>query len=174
MPDIDLDMMGPDDLPPVKPPEKQKPGRKGVQGSDALDPEGIAYIARRRTWYANDTVDELQKNLVSAAEIAVRANVTRDTVYSWFKRYGDFPTPFVRLACGPIWDWRFVARWVARHRDWERKAREVANFDDIGSGLGGFPKQRWREHEVPLPERQKERESRRAARERNRGRDAER
>lgn len=54
--------------------------------------------------------------LVGVAEIAGRAGKAEATVHSWRRRHGDFPEPIVRLASGPVWDWRTVAPWIARRQ----------------------------------------------------------
>lgn len=55
-------------------------------------------------------------DLVGTPELAARAGVAEATVHSWRRRHADFPKPIVRLASGPVWDWREVAAWVARPR----------------------------------------------------------
>lgn len=50
--------------------------------------------------------------LVSVAEIAVRANRPINTIQSWRRRHDDFPEPMVSLAAGPVWRWPVVEAWI--------------------------------------------------------------
>lgn len=86
---------------------------------DAIDKRGRGYATRvdalaalveRLTMYPDPA------DLVGAAEVALRAGVSEATVHSWRRRHDDFPEPVVRLASGPVWDWRAVAPWAAARR----------------------------------------------------------
>lgn len=50
--------------------------------------------------------------LVSVAEIAVRANRPINTIQSWRRRHDDFPEPMASLAAGPVWLWPVVDAWI--------------------------------------------------------------
>lgn len=50
--------------------------------------------------------------LVSLAEIAEMAGVTRQAVANWTARHASFPAPLARLAAGPIWERASVAQWL--------------------------------------------------------------
>ncbi len=55
--------------------------------------------------------------LVSKAEIASRANITRAAVTNYVAgdRGANFPTPCARITtASPLWDWVEVARWLHR------------------------------------------------------------
>lgn len=71
-------------------------------------------------------VDEL----VGCAEIADWLGVSRQTVTNWRARWADFPAPIADLACGPIFDWRDVERWLlieheTTRRGYTRRGRPV-------------------------------------------------
>lgn len=51
--------------------------------------------------------------LVSVAEIADAAGVTRGLVSAWSVRDLGFPPPVAHLALGPLWLWPDVAAWLA-------------------------------------------------------------
>jgi predicted nucleic acid-binding protein len=50
--------------------------------------------------------------LVSVAEIAVRAGRPVNTIQSWRRRHRDFPAPVASLAAGPVWTWPSIERWI--------------------------------------------------------------
>jgi hypothetical protein len=53
--------------------------------------------------------------LVGAAEIAARLNLSRpQVVHTWRRRYDDFPEPALSLDMGLIWYWPEVRRWAER------------------------------------------------------------
>lgn len=52
-------------------------------------------------------------DVVSVAEISMRAGRSVNTIQSWRRRHADFPTPLAELAAGPIWSWPTVADWIA-------------------------------------------------------------
>ena len=62
------------------------------------------------------TVDRVEPDyLVSLAEIAERANLSRAAVslYAKGERGKDFPHPVARVTTeSPLWDWTAVARWL--------------------------------------------------------------
>jgi predicted nucleic acid-binding protein len=82
-------------------------------GGRALHEERAPYDASRRT------------DLVSVAEIAVRAGRPINTVQSWRRRHADFPAPVAQLAAGPIWSWPTVQAWVAERRRAKRGSCEA-------------------------------------------------
>lgn len=51
-------------------------------------------------------------DLVGVQEIAQMAGVTSQAVTNWEARYADFPQPLVRLASGPVWEWKRVVKWL--------------------------------------------------------------
>lgn len=52
-------------------------------------------------------------DLVGAAEIADRAQVSSDSVLRWRSGDADFPTPLADLAAGPVWSWQAIDRWLS-------------------------------------------------------------
>ena len=50
-------------------------------------------------------------DLVGAAEIAERLDVSVVTVHSWARRHEDFPAPVRRLRAALVWSWADVTRW---------------------------------------------------------------
>lgn len=55
--------------------------------------------------------------LVSAGDIAARANLTRQAInlYAKGERGADFPKPHVRVTTAqPLWDWVEVSRWLVK------------------------------------------------------------
>lgn len=71
-------------------------------------------------------------DVVGAGEIADRAGVVKTTVWSWRKRYADFPTPAL-LLMGPVWDWAEVEAWL--------RARTVRTKDGILAVASAAPEQ---------------------------------
>ena len=61
--------------------------------------------------YAGSAIE--QPDLVSVAEIAIRAGRPVNTIQSWRRRHPDFPAPVARLSAGPIWNWSAVADWIS-------------------------------------------------------------
>jgi len=54
-------------------------------------------------------------DLVGAVEIAKRLGLSApQVVYTWRKRYDDFPEPVATLAMGAVWAWQDVAAWAKR------------------------------------------------------------
>lgn len=51
-------------------------------------------------------------DLVGIAEIAARADVTKQAVTNWQTRHEDFPQPLVMLDCGPVYNWPEVQKWL--------------------------------------------------------------
>lgn len=67
--------------------------------------------------------------LVSLADIAARANMTRAamTQYSKGQRGKGFPAPVARVTTdSPLWDWAAVARWLFRNKKLSREAAREA------------------------------------------------
>ena len=84
--------------------------------SDALDKRGRGYATRADAQIAlisRLSMHPEPADLVGTAEIAERAGVQVPTVHSWRARHATFPAPLVRLATGPVWDWREIAAWLA-------------------------------------------------------------
>lgn len=52
-------------------------------------------------------------DLVGLTEISVRAGVTNAAVANWAARHPTMPKPVRTLACGPVYSWEQVARWLA-------------------------------------------------------------
>ena len=74
-------------------------------------------------------------NLVSMADIACRAEVSRQSVHNWAtgKRCEDFPLPVARVMSDhPLWEWAKVAAWLFRER---RLPRRVLHEAKIVSGF---------------------------------------
>jgi len=65
---------------------------------------------------AGASIDRIEPDpLVSLAEIATRAGLTRAAVTQYAKgqRQRDFPAPVARVtSASPLWDWTDVARWL--------------------------------------------------------------
>lgn len=79
--------------------------------SQAATAAGEREAAHRGSWLG------APDDVVGVAEIALRAGVAEATVHSWRRRHADFPEPLVRLAAGPVWDWREVDDWRAGLRN---------------------------------------------------------
>lgn len=63
-----------------------------------------------------EKVDPLE--LVSVAEVADAAGVSRGLVSKWLHRDERFPAPVAHLALGPVWLWPEVRGWLeATNRD---------------------------------------------------------
>jgi len=60
--------------------------------------------------------DRPAQDLISQAEIARMAGVTRQAVNGWAKTRRDFPRPVARGSSGPLWERDDVARWLASGR----------------------------------------------------------
>jgi predicted DNA-binding transcriptional regulator AlpA len=52
-----------------------------------------------------------QQRLGSLSDIADALGVTRQTVWNWTQRYGDFPIPLAQTSAGPFWSLDEVKRW---------------------------------------------------------------
>jgi hypothetical protein len=67
---------------------------------------------------AGATIERLEPDfLVSQAEIAARANLTRSAISNYVSgaRGSDFPRPHARVTtASPLWDWVDVASWLYR------------------------------------------------------------
>lgn len=53
--------------------------------------------------------------LVGHAEIAAVTGRSKTAVSNWRLRNGDFPPPVAELACGPIFWWPQIERWLIDH-----------------------------------------------------------
>ncbi|GAA1946116.1 N-6 DNA methylase [Kitasatospora viridis] len=81
--------------------------------------------------------------LITGAEIARLAGVTRAAVSNWRRRYDDFPTPASGAANSPLFNLAEVRSWLARQRKGQDVAEEVQLWqalrgvygDDMVSGL---------------------------------------
>lgn len=80
-------------------------------------------------------------NLVSLAEIAERAGISRAavTLYASGKRGKGFPRPVARITTdSPIWDWVDVADWLRERRQLSdeklEEARILKRFNLVGVG----------------------------------------
>lgn len=60
--------------------------------------------------------DRPARDLVSQAEVARIARVTRQAVHGWVKTRRDFPRPVTRGSSGPLWERDDVVRWLASGR----------------------------------------------------------
>lgn len=56
------------------------------------------------------------RDLVSQAEVARMAGVTRQAVHNWVKTRRDFPRPVTRGSSGPLWERDDVRRWLRSGR----------------------------------------------------------
>lgn len=53
--------------------------------------------------------------LVGTHEIAERLGAASpEVVYSWRRRYADFPSPITRLRIGFVWNWPDVEKWARK------------------------------------------------------------
>ena len=59
-------------------------------------------------------------DIVDRAAIAARLGTTPGTVKSWEHRPVDFPSPLVRLAIGPVWEWETVEQWAKARKGAKR------------------------------------------------------
>jgi len=88
---------------------------------EAANPEDAINSAIANVEAAGATVERIEPdNLVSLADIAERANLTRAAIthYAKGERRENFPIPVARVTTqSPLWDWTDVAEWLfARSR----------------------------------------------------------
>ncbi|WP_425827564.1 N-6 DNA methylase [Streptomyces fractus] len=69
--------------------------------------------------------------LVSAAEIARIAGVTRAAVSNWRRRYDDFPAPAAGSGTSPLFDLAAIHRWMAAQGKGQELSAEVLLWQDL-------------------------------------------
>ncbi len=74
--------------------------------------------------------------LVSGAEIARIAGVTRAAVSNWRRRYDDFPAPVGGGANSPLYDLADVRAWLAAQSKGEQASSEVLLWQELRSVYG--------------------------------------
>ena len=83
---------------------------------EAANPEDAIDSAIANVEAAGATVERIEPdNLVSLADIAERANLTRAAIthYAKGERGENFPIPVARVTTqSPLWDWTDVAEWL--------------------------------------------------------------
>jgi hypothetical protein len=77
------------------------------------------------------SVERMQEDLASRAEIAERLSVTRQAVGNWVRgeRADGFPAPFNEVA-GGVWLWGDVARWAVAHDRYDADGIDWPTRDD--------------------------------------------
>jgi hypothetical protein len=109
--------------------------REAATLSDAID-SAIAAVKK-----AGATVERVEPDyLVSIAEIAERANLSRAAVSLYAKgaRGKDFPHPVARVTTeSPLWDWTDVAKWLhGRQQVGEEAVRAAEIIRSANDNLG--------------------------------------
>ncbi|MFJ1782370.1 N-6 DNA methylase [Streptomyces anulatus] len=74
--------------------------------------------------------------VVTAAQIARIAGVTRAAVANWRRRHDDFPPPVGGTAAGPLFSLPEVEKWLARQRKGRGTSPEVALWQFLRSAHG--------------------------------------
>lgn len=74
--------------------------------------------------------------VVTAAQIARLAGVTRAAVANWRRRHDDFPTPQGGTAAGPLFSLSEVEKWLAGQRKGRGASPEVALWQSLRSAHG--------------------------------------
>ncbi|WP_285633731.1 N-6 DNA methylase [Actinoallomurus iriomotensis] len=74
--------------------------------------------------------------VVTAAQIARLAGVTRAAVANWRRRHDDFPAPVGGTAAGPLFSLSEVEKWLAGQRKGRSVSPEVALWQSLRSAHG--------------------------------------
>ncbi|MBM7437654.1 N-6 DNA methylase [Streptomyces sp. HB132] len=93
----------------------------------------------------NESTPQASEPLITGAEIARLAGVTRAAVSNWRRRYGDFPTPADGGASTPLFSLAEVRSWLAKQQKGKDFSDDVrlwqalrgAFGDDIVAGIAG-------------------------------------
>ncbi|MEU6073460.1 N-6 DNA methylase [Micromonospora sp. NPDC047074] len=80
--------------------------------------------------------DTASAPLVTAAQIARLAGVTRAAVANWRRRHDDFPTPQGGTAAGPLFSLSEVEKWLTGQRKGRGASPEVALWQSLRSAHG--------------------------------------
>ncbi|MGQ4485894.1 N-6 DNA methylase [Streptomyces sp. SAS_281] len=84
----------------------------------------------------DDAGRHLPDPLVTAAEIARLAGVTRAAVSNWRRRYDDFPAPATDSTSSPLFDLAEVRAWLASQRKGQEMSAEVRLWQQLRSAHG--------------------------------------
>ncbi|MGP3756171.1 N-6 DNA methylase [Streptomyces sp. IBSNAI001] len=84
----------------------------------------------------DDAGRHLSEALVTAAEIARLAGVTRAAVSNWRRRYDDFPAPATDSTSSPLFDLSEVRAWLAAQRKGQEMSAEVRLWQQLRSAHG--------------------------------------
>ncbi|MDI3420122.1 N-6 DNA methylase [Streptomyces luteolus] len=80
--------------------------------------------------------DGLSAALVTGAEIARLAGVTRAAVSNWRRRYGDFPPAQGGSASSPLFAWPEVRDWLERRNKSQEVSLEVQTWQALRAAYG--------------------------------------
>ncbi|MFD6281395.1 N-6 DNA methylase [Streptomyces sp. NPDC060209] len=75
-------------------------------------------------------------SLVTAAEIARQAGVTRAAVSNWRRRYDDFPTPTTDSTSSPLFALSDVRAWLAKQHKGQEMSAEVRLWQQLRGAYG--------------------------------------
>ncbi|MFZ4596346.1 MAG: AAA family ATPase [Verrucomicrobiaceae bacterium] len=73
------------------------------------------------------------ENLVGIAEIASLAEVTKQVVSNWRRRYDGFPKAIQNLESGPVWNKEAIESWLKQRKG---EATHVLSFINLKGGVG--------------------------------------
>ncbi|MEU1507094.1 N-6 DNA methylase [Kitasatospora sp. NPDC005748] len=80
--------------------------------------------------------DTQPATLVTSAEIARLAGVTRAAVSNWRRRYEDFPPAAAGSASSPLFDWPAVQEWLRRRDRHQDVSLEVQTWQALRAAYG--------------------------------------
>ena len=83
-----------------------------------------------------DHHDEVPPALVTGAEVARLAGVTRAAVSNWRRRYEDFPPAVGGSASSPLFHWAAVQEWLARRDKSQEVSHEVQTWQALRAHHG--------------------------------------
>ncbi|MEU3567677.1 N-6 DNA methylase [Kitasatospora sp. NPDC036755] len=80
--------------------------------------------------------DDVPPTLVTSAEIARLAGVTRAAVSNWRRRYDDFPAAAAGSGSSPLFDWPAVQEWLRRRDRHQEVSLEVQVWQALRTAYG--------------------------------------
>lgn len=86
--------------------------------------------------FISDNAASSRGPLVTGAEIARLAGVTRAAVSNWRRRYDDFPTPAGGAANSPLYALTDVQSWLDRQRKGQESSPEVELWQALRAAYG--------------------------------------
>jgi len=75
----------------------------------------------------------MSTDFIGIAEIAALANVSKQAVNNWRKRYDDFPRPIKTLQSGSVWDSEKINDWI---KCFKNEETHVLSFINLKGGVG--------------------------------------